>query len=281
MFAEFKYTLRKLRGTIIGWGIGLFIYDLLMSSMYSSIQEMGDQFQELLDLYPKEIMAFMPSIEEFTTPIGFYDTYFFAYMTIIVGIFATSTCAKLIVGDEEKGILDLIASHPISRTSFFWSRILAFSTALILILVASWIGWVIPAGSSGIDLSWLEFGIPFIPFFSILILFGSLALFLSLTFPSARFASGLAGALLIGNFLLVGMSGLNEKLLPIYEMTPLFFTQGAKAIEGINWSHFGGIMATAIIFALLAWWRFEKRDIRVGGEAGWKLSLPKLLRKKA
>ncbi len=30
-------------------------------------------------------------------------------------------------------------------------------------------------------------------------------------------------------------------------------------------------MAVAGVFALLAWWRFERRDIRVGGEGGWRL----------
>jgi hypothetical protein len=30
-----------------------------------------------------------------------------------------------------------------------------------------------------------------------------------------------------------------------------------------------------LLFALLAWWRFERREIRVGGEGGW--SLPRLL----
>jgi len=29
-----------------------------------------------------------------------------------------------------------------------------------------------------------------------------------------------------------------------------------------------------MVLALLAWWRFERREIRVGGESGWRL--PKL-----
>ena len=37
MFAEFKHTLRRLRGQIIGWGIGLALYGLLMVSLFDSI----------------------------------------------------------------------------------------------------------------------------------------------------------------------------------------------------------------------------------------------------
>jgi hypothetical protein len=31
-----------------------------------------------------------------------------------------------------------------------------------------------------------------------------------------------------------------------------------------------------ILFALAAWWRFHMRDIRVGGEGGWRFSLLRL-----
>ena len=35
MLAEFKHTLRRMRGQIIGWSIGIGLYGLLMVSFYS------------------------------------------------------------------------------------------------------------------------------------------------------------------------------------------------------------------------------------------------------
>ena len=92
-------------------------------------------------------------------------------------------------------------------------------------------------------------------------------------------ASGLTSALLIGNFLLVGMSGLNEELRPIFEKTPLYFNQGAKIIEGVEWSWLGGLSGIALLIFLVSWGLFSRRDIRVGGEAGWQLSIPKFTKK--
>ena len=34
MFAEFKHTLRRLRGQIIGWSIGLALYGLIRVSIF-------------------------------------------------------------------------------------------------------------------------------------------------------------------------------------------------------------------------------------------------------
>jgi len=273
MFAEYKNMLRKMRGTIIGWSIGLFLYDWMMSSFYSSIGKLADEFKMLLESYPKELMAFFPSIQEFGSPVGYIDTYFSSYMTIIIGIFAIGACAKLIVADEENGILDLLISYPISRAKFFWGRYLAFVTATVLILLATWLGWIIPAGKAGFDLTAWDFLMVMLPLFGILILFGSLAFLLSLVMPAARLSSGLTGALLVGNFLLIGMSSLNEDLLPLYEVTPLYFYQGAKFIQDPNWGWLAGMLAVAMGLLLISWAIFQRRDIRVGGEAGWQFSL--------
>jgi ABC-2 type transport system permease protein len=280
MFAEFKHTVRKKRGALIGWGIGLFLYGFMMSSFYANIKEIGDQMEMLLSSYPPELLAFFPTITEFATPVGYLDTYFFAYMPLIIGIFAIGTGAGLLVSDEEKGILDLVMAHPVSRTSLFWGRVSGYLLITILILLVGWVGWLIPAENAGLNLTLVEFLIPNLPLFANLLTFGTLALLLSLLLPSVRMAGGLSGGLLVANFLLVGISNINPDFEPIYELTPFYFTQGAKAIESMDWTAFGGLLGVSLIFVLLAWWRFQRRDIRVGGEGGWGLpSLSKLLRK--
>jgi ABC-2 type transport system permease protein len=282
MFAEFKHTLRKKRGALIGWGIGLFLYGFMMSSFYSNIKEIGDQMEMLLSSYPPELLAFFPTITEFATPVGYLDTYFFAYMPLIIGIFTIGTGAGLLVSDEEKGILDLVMAHPISRGSLFWGRVLGYLMITILIMLVGWIGWLIPAEKAGLTLSAFEILTPYLPLLANLLIFGSLALLLSMVLPSVRMAGGLTGGLLVANFLLVGISNINPDFQPLYELTPFYFTQGAKAIEGMDWAAFAGLMGVSILFILIAWWRFQRRDIRVGGEGGWGTpSLRKLLRRES
>ena len=162
----------------------------------------------------------------------------------------------------------------ISRSGFFWGRFVGFLTATAAILLISWLGWLIPAGSSGLELGAIEMLRPFLPLFVVLMLFGALALLFSMLLPAARMATGLAGGLLIVNFLLIGLANINPDLMPLYEFTPLYFYQGGAAIGGLEWGSLFGLAGISILFALLAWWRFQRREIRVGGEGAWKL--PKL-----
>jgi len=245
-------------------------------SLYDSIVGI-EGFQELIASYPQELMAFFGDADflAITTPKGYIGLYYFNYMTVIIGIFAVGACASLLVGDEEKGLLDLVMAHPVSRTALFWGRLLGFAVATVLILLVGWLSWLIPSGSSSMDLPWIELLRPFLPLFAELLLFGTLALLLSMVLPSVRIAGMITGGLLVANYLLIGLSNINEDLKSLIEFTPLHYYQGGDAITELNWGWLAGLLAVSAAFALLAWWRFQRRDIRVGGEGGWRLpSLP-------
>jgi ABC-2 type transport system permease protein len=277
MWAEFKHMLGRLRGQIIGWGIGVGLYGLLMALLFDSIAEI-EGFQELLESYPPELLAFFGNLTAILTPKGYLDVYYFSYATVVIGIFAAGAAANLLVGDEEKGLLDLVAAYPVSRTALFWGRLLAYAVATSLILLVGYLSWVLPAKGTRMDLTWIEFLRPFLPLLAQLLLFGALALLLSLVLPSARLAGFVSAGLLVANWLLVGLSNINDDLKAFVEFTPLYYYQGGEAVSGLNWGWLLSLLGVALVLVLLAWWRFWRRDIRVGGEGGWRL--PAVLRRR-
>ncbi|NLF11756.1 MAG: ABC transporter permease subunit [Anaerolineaceae bacterium] len=278
MWAEFKHTLRRMRGQIIGWSIGVGLYSLLMVFLYPTVTGIED-LTALYGSFPEEMMVFFGDIMMLNTPRGYLDTYFFSYMQIIIGILAISTGASMVTSDEEKGILDLILAHPVSRTALFWGRLLGLAVVLLIVLLVGWLCWAIPAEQVELGLSWIELLRPFLPLFAVLLLFGTIALFLSMLLPAGRMAGMLTGALLVGNFLLAGLSQISEDLEPAMDLTPLAYYQGGQAVEGLNWGWLAGLLAAGLVLALAAWLLFRRRDIRVGGERTWKL--PRLIPRRA
>lgn len=270
MITEFLHTLRKNRGAILGWGLGLAFYSVLMVALYDSVKDIAN-FEQFLESYPEEIFAFFGNLTAFTTPPGYLDTYYFGLMYPIIGILAVGMGANLITGQEERGQLDLVMAHPVSRTGLFWGRWLGMSIGLIIVMLLSWLAWYLPPQSADLGLTALELLYPFLPLFAILEMFGTLALLLSLVLPSARSASMTSGLLLVGNFLVVGLSNINSDLEEIVKYTPAHYYQGGLAVNGLEWGWLAGILGTAVLLALLSWLAFVKRDIRVGGEHGWKL----------
>ena len=80
-----------------------------------------------------------------------------------------------------------------------------------------------------------------------------------------------AGGLLVANYLLVGLANISQDLQRAVEFTPLHYYQGGSAIDGLNGGWLVGLLAGSAVLVLLAWWQFQRRDIRLGGERSWNL----------
>jgi ABC-2 type transport system permease protein len=273
----FRYAFARFRGQILGWGISLALLGGYLVSFYDTIAGQREMFEQLMASYPPELWAFFGGMTDLLTPEGFLGMEFFSYMPIILGIFAVLMGSGLLASDEEKGVLDLVMAHPVSRTALFTGRLLAFVTATVGILVIVWLGFMVGMNWSMIDLGWGEMALPFLTLLAELLLFGTLALLLSMALPSRRLAAMVSGLLLVASFFITSLARIDQDLETVARLSPLNYYQGTGAISGLNGEWFGGLMVAAVIFALLAWWRFERRDIRVGGEGGWRLpslSLP-------
>jgi ABC-2 type transport system permease protein len=273
LLTVFRNALARYRGQILGWGLSLAALSLLMASFYDTIAAQKDQYMKLLEHYPKEILAFLGTSDfmEMFTPAGYLNMENFSYMTIIVGIFAVLAGSGMLAGDEESGTLDLVLGHPVSRMALFIGRFLAFLVATIGILVLNWIGFLIGMPGSGLGLNPVQIGRPFFSLFAVLILFGTLALVLSMLLPSRRMAAMTSGVFMVASFFITALAQLDANLEKVAKISPMNYYQGGMAINGVKWSWVVGLLGVSLLFVLIAWWRFERRDIRVGGEGGWRL----------
>lgn len=272
MFVEFKHALRSSLGQILGWGIGLALLGLLLVPMYDSFAAEGEAFEEMMEMFPAEVMAFFGDLSAMTTPEGWLSIEFFSYMPIILGIYVIQAGTGLLARDEEAGTLDLVIAHPVSRMSLFIGRYLAFITALAGILIIAWLGIILPMNWSTMSLGGIEVARPFLSLFAEMVLFGSLGLILSMLLPSRRWASMTSGLLLVASFFITGLSQLNEDLDSVAWLSPLNYYQSQDAFASLNSEWMIGLFAAAGVFVLVAWWRFLRRDLRVAGEGGWKLN---------
>src|SRR4030066_2332480 len=104
IWTTFRYTFTSLRWQIIGWGLGLALYGLMIVPMYETLGAQPDRFQQMIANYPPEFLAFSGAeVNSPITPAGFLGMYAFSMLPIIVGMFADKASGDLIISDEEHG----------------------------------------------------------------------------------------------------------------------------------------------------------------------------------
>jgi ABC-2 type transport system permease protein len=271
MITIFRHYFGRSRGAILGWGLALALLGAYLIAFYDTIIGQREQLEQLLEAYPPELMAFFGGVEDFFSVPGYIHTYFFSYMSLVIGIFAVMAGSGLLVGDEEDGKLDLILAHPISRAGLFWGRAIGLVITTAAILLVGYIGFVLVVPTTMMEATPAELFLPFVSLFAFLMFFAMLALLLSFILPSRRLAAMVSGLLLVAGYFITSLVNLDASLDNAARLSPYSYVQGGYAMEGLNWSWLGGLMGFAAAFLLLGWWLFERRDIRVGGEGGWRL----------
>lgn len=271
MSAVFRYALSRSRGQIIGWGLTLFLLAVMMVSFYDTIAEDQEQWRDLLDIYPEEFLAFFGGVLDFTTPEGFLSVEFFSFMPLVLGVYAIIAGGGMLVEDEEAGRMDLILGQPVRRRSLFFGRLLGYVVTTALICLMGLIGMMLSMTWSAMELGLWTITKPFLSLLALVMFFGALALMLSMLMPSRRMAGMLTGVVLVGGFFITGLAELSDSLKTFADFSPMTYYQGGQAMSELNLGSLLGMLGVAVVFALVAWWRFERREIRVGGEGGWQL----------
>lgn len=269
MIAIFRHTISRSKVQILAWGLGMGLLGAYMVMFYDNLMGMQDTIQQMIENYPKELVAFVGGAEGLFSEGGYINSYIFSYLPLILGVFAILAGSGLLAADEESGVLDLLISHPVSRTRFFLGRLLGFSFVLAAIMVIMWVGFIAPMGSSGLNVSALDMALPFLSLFALLLLFATLGLLFSLILPSRSAAAMASGLVLVVSFFMSLMSRLDENMQTINQFTPYGYYQGGEAINGLEWGWFLGLIGVSILISMLSWWLFQRRDIRITGERSW------------
>jgi ABC-2 type transport system permease protein len=271
MFTIFKNTLQRNLWQLLGWGFTLGLVTLSLDLLYKPMVTQQSQLTALMQAYGPNFLAFFGGTLDILSPAGYLDFGYFSYIPIIAGIFSLLVGSGLILEDEERGTLDLVLSHPISRTALFWGRFFAFSVVTAGILLLSWLGFLSGLSGTGWNVNLFALLLPHLDLFAILMLFGSLALFLSMALPSRTLAASLTGALLVASYFISSLARIGDKLASVNNFSPLKYYEGGRALDNLNWEHLLTLLGFTILFTLLAWLLFERRDVRVSGTGGWKM----------
>lgn len=117
----------------------------------------------------------------------------------------------------------------------------------------------------------LDKSLPHLELFALMVFFAGLTLLLSQVLPTRRLASGLASAPLLASYTLEILLELDDRVADIERFSALHYIKGGYAIKSLNLDWTFGLSAAGLLFTILAFWRFDRCELRISGEGNWNL----------
>lgn len=272
LWTTFRHTYTQVKGQIIGWGLGIALLGLIIVPFYDVFGGQQEQFQQMIESYPEEFLAFFGGdVTSVLTPEGYLKMYAFSMLPIIIGIFSVLAGSGLIVNDEERGRLDLIVTHPVGRTSLFFGRFLGLFGAAISILLVGWLGFCILLGQSTLDMTWGQLAVPFVSLLAQIMIYAALAILLSMLLPTRNLAAMVTGVVLAVSYFMSSMVSLDERLETAARVLPHYYYQVELSFQELNLIWLFALFGISLGMVILAWWLFLRRDIRLAGEGSWQM----------
>ncbi|MEB2289226.1 MAG: ABC transporter permease subunit [Anaerolineae bacterium] len=270
MTAIFRKAFHDSRRSAFWLSLGFGLYVLFLMAMYPAVKSQADEWQKLIDSYPEGVltMFYGGDVAEFdmTEPGTWVQTEFASYSVLILGAIVILQAFNAFTNAERDHTIDMLLSLPVSRRHYLLGRALNTTLVMTLVLAACLAGFLVAMTLwPEFDPSAANLALGMIGALLYLLVVAGYSYLLAVVVPSSRrFAGATAYLLLIGSFLVYGLSGVVESLERVRPLLlPHYFNMGTTIRDGAQLGDWAVMAVTALVYFALAWWRVDRKELGV------------------
>lgn len=251
------------RRSLVGWAIAIVVLGAGYAAFWPTID--SPAMRDALANYPEALLEAL-NYTDIATPDGYLSATVYGLIVAILSIvYAVGAGSRLVAGDEETGTLDLIAAHPVSRSTLALQRFAALVTSLValnLALFLALLAIVVPAGLEGITLG--EFTAMHLHLILFATLFGAVSFAVGAATGRKTFAVATGAAVgflgYLANGILPQVNGLEwtRNLSPFH-----WLTGGSPLRNGIQLDNLAVMVGLSVVLVVVGTWRLNERDLAV------------------
>ena len=260
----FLKSLRDQRRSFTWWAIGLVALTLLTVLLYPALGD-APELNEVLGDEDSLVRAFVGNIEDLTSPEGFLNSQlYFLGVPILLLVFAVAGGSGAIAGEEEKGTLDVLFSHPVRRSVVVLQKM--YALILSTLALAAVIGITVVIGALFVDMDISAGGVASVTISSALLgaFFGALALAIGCATGRRSMTLGITGAVAVLTYFVNALQPVVDILEPARFVTPFYYYIGTDPLSnGLDLLHAAVLVGATALLTLVAVASFERRDIAV------------------
>lgn len=259
------HEIRVRRTAILGWGIGIALFNVMYIVFYPEIAvQFGDMDLGDIAIY----QAF--GMTNLGTFAGYFTSSIVNMLPLLLGIYMIITSTGALAGEEEGGTLEMMLAMPVARWQIVTAKAMAIAVAAFAILgiaaIGSWLGFLLIQDSvqepvSGFDVVWST-----LYTWPISVALAMIGLCLAAYLPARRLAAVVAAVVLVIGYFGNNLAPMLDVLQPLrplflynyFDVSPELLTRGPDSADIL------ALLGIAAAFLLLALIAFQRRDVTVG-----------------
>lgn len=263
MLSLLKYEITSRWVSVLGWGIGLFLFGTIYLSIYPDIAE---QIAALSDWSIYQAMGF---------DVGTFEAYIGStvvlFIPVILGIYSIVTSTQTLAGEEDDGTLELLLAMPLHRWQIVCAKALAIGLATFLILAIAGAGsGLVLKGlkvSVEVNITFQQLFIAVINGWPLTIVIVMMGLFLGAYLPNRRMAALTLTVIFIASYFIEPLAIHVESLAPIRPYSLFTYLDSSSNVfrVGVHAKDVLTLLGVAAVFFVLALLSFQRRNVTVGG----------------
>ena len=133
MIPAFRLEFRRGRMLVVWVGLVSMLYAGIITAFYPTILENAADFEKMLSIYPKELMAAFGITGNLGDPGTFINSYIYQFLWPLVAAIAAILLATRVAADAESGFLDLPLSSRLPRVRYLASTVVAQVVSLAVL----------------------------------------------------------------------------------------------------------------------------------------------------
>ena len=263
----FGKTLWERRQNTLWWTIGLVTLAAITAAFVPSIQADAEGFQALFENLPEGLLSVF-GVEDaaaLVTPTGLMNSRLYTGIgPVLVAVLGVGLGTAAIVGEEDRGTLDMLLAQPLLRSRLILEKTGA-TLVIIAIVVAALFATLVVANPI-VDLEFslantaaANVGLGLLAF----VHFG-FALAVGAITGSRGLTVGVSAGFIGAAFFINGLAPLVDQLSQAQRLTPFYWLQEPDPLaNGFAWDWFALMAAVGVVLVGIAIAAFNRRDVGV------------------
>ena len=253
-------TLWDQRRSLLGWAIGFAAVSLVYGGFYPMVAI--PEYQDLIEgMPPGLIEAF--GWDEISSPHGYLGSTVYGILGPVLAIvMAIGLGSRAIAGSEEDGSLELLVTHPVSRTSVVLQKAAALAVAMLGAGVVVFLAIIVLRGPIEIDIAWTHIAAASLNLALMGLFFGAVAVLVGAITGRKGVTVGATAGVAVFAFLANGVLPQVDALAWMQNLSPFYWANGSTALrDGLDAGLTLALAGASVVALTAAVAAFNRRDI--------------------